>query len=88
MFINKAIRDGLQIVPISVNLSRVDIYKEGLCDRLCALRDKYSIPDNLLELEITESVYTENSKQLIAVVKQLKAAGFRIAMVLMGILWV
>ena len=80
MFINKAIRDGLQIVPISVNLSRVDIYKEGLCDRLCALRDKYSIPDNLLELEITESVYTENSKQLIAVVKQLKAAGFRIAM--------
>jgi len=80
MFINKAMGQDLQIVPISVNISRVDIYKDGLCDRLCALRDKYSIPANLLELEITESVYTENSKQLIAVVKQLKAAGFRIAM--------
>jgi len=80
IFINKAMKEHLKIVPISVNLSRVDIYKEGLCDRLCALRDKYSIPPQLLELEITESVYTENSKQLIAVVKQLKAAGFRIAM--------
>ncbi len=45
---------------------------------LCA--KKYSIPASLLELEITESVYTESTQQLIAVIRQLKAAGFKIAM--------
>lgn len=80
IFIRKTIDKGLKTVPISVNISRLDIYKEGLCARLCALRKKYSIPASLLELEITESVYTESTQQLIAVIRQLKAAGFKIAM--------
>ncbi|MDD4722789.1 MAG: EAL domain-containing protein, partial [Acidaminococcaceae bacterium] len=80
IFIRKTIDNGLKTVPISVNISRLDIYKEGLCARLCALRKKYSIPASLLELEITESVYTESTQQLIAVIRQLKAAGFKIAM--------
>ncbi len=40
IFIRITIDQGLKTVPISVNISRLDIYKEGLCARLCALRKK------------------------------------------------
>lgn len=67
-------------VPISVNVSRVDIYDPEVTDFLLNLIQEYGIaPDDLL-LEITESAYTENSNQIVQVIDQLRDLHFRIEM--------
>ncbi len=71
---------GRAPVPISVNMSRLNIYNSDLCDRLCALLHKYGLPPELLRIEITESAYVENSVQLIDVIERLQKIGFFIEM--------
>ena len=75
-----SIRDGKHPLPISVNVSRVDLYHRDIVSILTRLVQKYDIPARLLELEITESAYMDNAEQIIALVKELKEAGFRILM--------
>ncbi len=67
-------------VPVSVNVSRKDIYRPHLAHYLLYLVKKYGIEPGYLHLEITESAYTENSEQLISVISKLKEAGFEIEM--------
>ena len=67
-------------VPVSVNVSRVDMYDPELISIF-----KKTIEENRLTtaeylLEITESAYTDNSIQIINIVKQLRKLGFRIEM--------
>ncbi|MEG1799339.1 MAG: EAL domain-containing protein, partial [Synergistaceae bacterium] len=71
---------GHEPIPISVNLSRVDVYNPLLCEVLGALTTKYKIDPKLLELEITESAYTESTEQLICTVKKLKSMGHTVGM--------
>ena len=66
--------------PISINISRIDIYNPNLVSILTGTVEKYGIEVRLLHLEITETAYTENAKQLISVVKELKNLGFTIEM--------
>ena len=74
------IREENKYVPVSVNVSRKDIYKENLPEIFLGLLSKYGLKPKYLHLEITESAYTENPKQLLNVVDDLKNAGFTIEM--------
>ncbi len=67
-------------IPVSVNLSRVDVFDTTLKDRLIGLVRDNGINFTDLKLEITESAYTENGDQLITLIKQLRKAGFEIEM--------
>jgi len=78
--IKKWIDKGYQLVPVSVNISRRDIYNPNLCDIILGLTKKYGVHPSLLRLEITESAYMEEPTQLIKVVEQLKSFGFTIEM--------
>ncbi|MDD3184202.1 MAG: EAL domain-containing protein [Anaerostipes sp.] len=71
---------GNQPIPISVNVSRADIYKPRLPQIIMGLIDKYEISTSWLHLEITETAYTIHPKQLIDVVVELKELGFHIEM--------
>lgn len=71
---------GKKLVPISVNVSRRDLYHLNLVDELCELSRRHDIEPELLHLEITETVYTENPAQLVAVVNQLRDKGFYVEM--------
>ncbi|RZT02570.1 EAL domain-containing protein [Cuneatibacter caecimuris] len=71
---------GYQPIPISVNVSRADVYQADLADILLRLIQKYSLPPSLLHLEITESAYTENPEQIIHTVGNLRELGFIIEM--------
>lgn len=65
-------------VPVSVNVSRVDIFDNDLVGHMRGLIQKYDIrPDEFL-LEITESAYTQDSAQIIRTVKALRDEGFRV----------
>ena len=71
---------GRQPLPVSVNVSRIDLYSTNLVSTLVNLVKKYEIPAALLELELTESAYTDNPQQIIEVTKNLQARGFKILM--------
>ncbi len=67
-------------VPVSVNVSRVDMFDTDLAGILTELlRENGLTPADLL-LEITESAYTRDSSQIIERVNQLRGLGFHIEM--------
>ncbi len=68
------------VLPLSINISRVDLYKPSLCEELCALVDKYGLDKSLLKLEITETAYVENPNQMLAICRNLHDHGFTILM--------
>lgn len=78
--INEWIREDNKYVPVSVNVSRKDIYRQNLPEVFLNLLKKYHLKQKYLHIEITESAYTEDPEQLIKVVNQLKEAGFTIEM--------
>ena len=51
---------GLNPVRISVNQSRIHLFTRDYVETLKKILDKYSVPPELIELEITESVAFEN----------------------------
>lgn len=71
---------GLNPIPVSVNISRRDIYNQNLVQVFNGLLKKYNLTPNLLRLEITESAYMENPTQLIQVVEALRDNGFCLEM--------
>ena len=71
---------GMNPVPVSVNISRRDIYNQDLVKIFNNLLKKYDLTPELLRLEITESAYMENPKQLIKVVEDLRSHGFCLEM--------
>ena len=79
-FLQDRLMKKLPVVPVSVNVSRVDMLQFRLCEVFTALIKKYEIPSRLLEIEITESAYAENFDQLIATVYELRACGFTVLM--------
>lgn len=71
---------GREIIPISVNVSRADLFKNNLSEVLTELVSRYEIDPSLLHLEITESAYSDNPRQIISMVDSLHKAGFVIEM--------
>ena len=67
-------------VPVSVNVSRVDVFDPLLGDMIKKIVDENGIESKDLLLEITESAYTDNSQQIIDTVKLLRNRGFKIEM--------
>lgn len=71
---------GVPVIPLSVNISRCDIYNPHLCGLIEGLVRKYGLSPALLRLEITESAYMENAEQLVRTVNTLRSTGFAVEM--------
>ena len=67
-------------VPVSVNVSRIDLFDPELVEKLVQIVKANGLNYEELQLEITESAYTENADQIIETVKKLREVGFRIEM--------
>lgn len=74
------IDSGHRAVPISVNVSRVDIYAMDVVQGFKELVQKYDLEPRLLEIEITESIYAEQYDYITKVVRELRNAGFTVLM--------
>ena len=72
-------RYGISI-PVSVNMSRVDMFDESLLSTMQGLMKEFGLTPKELLLEITESAYTDDSELIIRKVSQLRGLGFRIEM--------
>ena len=79
-FIKNQIDNGEFIVPISINVSRVDLYNKNIVDYFKEILNEYQIPAQYLHIEITESAYTDDSLEIINAVKELKKIGLTIEM--------
>ena len=67
-------------VPVSVNVSRVDMLDPGLVETFAELLREYGLTAQDLLLEITESAYTQDSDQIIQTVTALRMLGFQVEM--------
>lgn len=67
-------------LPVSVNVSRVDLYEPKLIEMMQEICFKSGIGNEELLLEITESAYTGDSGQIVEKVGKLREIGFRIEM--------
>lgn len=73
-------QDGLPLIPISVNVSRFDFLDEGCIQKQLDFIEDYGINHNLLHMEVTESLYSENTDLIISQVKKTQDLGFMIEM--------
>lgn len=70
--------EGLSVFPLSVNVSRMNLFNPELVSELKSLLRRYKVQPSLLRLEITESAYMDNPQQLIDATHKLQQAGFKI----------
>ncbi|MEG0615957.1 MAG: GGDEF domain-containing phosphodiesterase, partial [Oscillospiraceae bacterium] len=66
---------GHKPVPISVNVSRIHIYNSEFLNKLIELTKKYRLPQNLVELELTESTFVDNQDELYSTLEGLQKKG-------------
>lgn len=78
--LRELIDSGITPVPVSINLSKCDIFRTDLIDQLENIRSKYSIDTELVRLEITESTMSEESHYAKTVIDELRRLGYMIEM--------
>ena len=71
----KLIEQGIKPVPISVNQSRILLLRPGYVDRVKELYEAYDFDNSLVEIEITETVFSEDKQTIVDVMKQLHEMG-------------
>ena len=80
ILLRKWLDEGKNPNPISVNVSRVNIYNPHLVEILKNLITEYRIPAHLLNLELTESAFTEDQDLVMKTMSKLHRIGFKIMM--------
>lgn len=78
--LRKWLDEGKNPDPISVNVSRVNIYNPHLVEIFNKLITEFQIPPHLLNLEITESAFMEDQALIMKTMHRLHELGFRIMM--------
>ncbi len=73
-------RQGYDSYPISINVSRAHFYRNEFQHVLKELVEKYKLNTEDLELEITESIYVEDSDLINTRIQELRDMGFKVAM--------
>lgn len=78
--IRKWLDMGEDVYPVSINFSQHTLAQPSFVEQLCAICDKYGISTGLLEVEITRAVLESNEYDLSALIRQLRQAGFVVAL--------
>ena len=67
-------------LPVSVNLSRADVFDPTLVDQLIRIIEENGLEYKNIKLEVTESAYTDNAKNVLDVIHRLRELGFEVEM--------
>lgn len=71
---------GYEVVPISVNQSRILFYKQNYMLKLKELISRYRIDPAYIILEVTEGITMENIKEMKRVIREIHGMGFAVSM--------
>lgn len=66
--------------PISVNISMIDLYTNNICYKIINIIDKYNLDHEYVQIELTESAYTENKDLVIAFINVMHENNIKILM--------
>ncbi|MBO5857758.1 MAG: EAL domain-containing protein [Clostridia bacterium] len=72
--------EGLPILPVSVNVSRADLYDPNLFTNIVKIVDTYNIPHEFIEFELTESSFISDNHKLVELTYNLQKGGFHVLM--------
>ncbi|WP_249029147.1 putative bifunctional diguanylate cyclase/phosphodiesterase [Tannockella kyphosi] len=78
-FMQQLLQKGHQLVPISMNVSRGHMKDTTFCNRFLKLLEKYQVPCNLIELEVTESVFMDDKDIITNFIKELRDHGIMVS---------
>lgn len=79
-FLADRIAAGKKVVPVSLNVSRVHLSKMGILEYVKDLFEEYKIPPELVEFELTESIYLDNTNKALELVDGLHKFGTKVSM--------
>jgi diguanylate cyclase (GGDEF)-like protein len=64
--------------PVSLNFSRLDFELCDIVGYLCETVEKYGVPKNYIDIEITESALTDQQDFLPSAIKSLRSFGYKV----------
>ena len=79
-FIRKRLDAGLKVVPISLNVSRQHLKNLAIIDYIKGLLEKYKIPTEYLEFELTETVCMEDTENVMQFIDSFHEMGIKVSM--------
>ena len=79
-WLRKWLDAGHTAVPVSVNVSQIDIFTIDVPEYFSSLLEKYRLTPDLIKIEITESAYVEDTAVVRETARQMRAAGFMVLM--------
>lgn len=79
-YLGKLKKEGRELVPVSINVSRLHAYDTQLAENLIRLREKYDIPAGYVPLELTESAFLEDEEGMYQRMENLRSQGFLVSM--------
>ncbi|MBI9090830.1 MAG: EAL domain-containing protein [Desulfobacterium sp.] len=71
---------GLQVAPIAINMSGIQLRQQGLAHRIQHILDEFNIDIDLLEIELTESSLVNSGDKSFVILKKIRGMGLRITM--------
>lgn len=78
--LHRWMKEGRKMLPISVNMSRVHFTNLDFLAPYIKIREKYQIPREYLELELTETMVFKQPEIFINIIKKIHKAGFLCSM--------
>ena len=79
-FIHDRIQQRLNVVPISINVSRQHFKKLDIINYVKKLLDEYKIPPQFIEFEITETVCMADTAKAMKFIRTFHEMGFKVSM--------
>jgi len=70
------IASGIKPYHISINVSKAQIYLPNFAKHYTDIKNHYNIPDNIIELEFTETIFFEDIPYLSSLIGRLQDNGF------------
>lgn len=71
---------GVPVVPISVNLTRYDLFQSDFIDRMEDIRKRYDITTDLICIEITETAIVGSNRHAADIIEKLHSYGYVVEM--------
>ncbi len=72
-------KTGMEVVPISVNVSMHQFKQAGFVERLAEILQQHNIETRLIDIEITESCLMDDGQENIAILNKIKSLGMSIS---------
>lgn len=79
-YVGRRLEQGLPVVPVSINISRLHVFDNSFKDCLVQLKGEYHVPPHYVPLELTESGFLKTENLMYANMQELKEHGFLLSM--------